>query len=138
MDKRQTNYMTTQHLSYRNGKFNGKSRNFNMKNIRIIVLCISPCILSLCLPLSTHTIIRHSFADVLQLQMFAPLIKYKELLHSMPSCISDVKAWAIANMLRLNDNKTELMHVTPKSTKHLYALPTSITIGNKINKKYML
>ena len=48
----------------------------------------------------------------------------------MQSCISDVKAWATANMLKLNDNKTEFMHVTSKRTKHLHILPTSITIGN--------
>ena len=48
----------------------------------------------------------------------------------MQSCISDVKAWATANMLKLNDNKTELMLVTSKRTKHLHNLPTSITIGN--------
>ena len=33
-------------------------------------------------------------------------------------------------MLKLNDNETELMHVTQKRTKHLHNLPTSITIGN--------
>ena len=33
-------------------------------------------------------------------------------------------------MLKLNDNKTELMIVTSKRTKHLHNLPTSITIGN--------
>ena len=48
----------------------------------------------------------------------------------MQSCISDVKAWAIVNMPKLNDNKTELMLVTYKGTKHLHNLPTSITIGN--------
>ena len=48
----------------------------------------------------------------------------------MQSCISDVAAWATANMLKLNDNKTELMLVTSKRTKHLHNLPTSITIGN--------
>ena len=52
-----------------------------------------------------------------------------ELLHSIQSCISDVKAWATVNMLELNDNKTELMLVTSKRTKHLHSLPTSITIG---------
>ena len=44
--------------------------------------------------------------------------------------MSDVKAWATANMLKLNDNKTELMLVTTKRTTHLHTLPTSITIGN--------
>ena len=33
-------------------------------------------------------------------------------------------------MPKLNDNKTELMLVTSKSTKHLQNLPTSVTIGN--------
>ena len=33
-------------------------------------------------------------------------------------------------MLTLNDNKTELMFVTSKRTKHLHSLPTSITISN--------
>ena len=47
----------------------------------------------------------------------------------MQSCISDVKAWATANMLKFND-KTELMLVTSKRTQHLNSLPTSITIGN--------
>ena len=48
----------------------------------------------------------------------------------MQSCIIDVKAWATVNMPKLNDNKTELMLVASKRTKHLNNLPTSITIGN--------
>ena len=48
----------------------------------------------------------------------------------MQSCICDVKAWTTANMLKLNDNKTELMLVTSKRTKHLHNIPISITIGN--------
>ena len=62
--------------------------------------------------------------------MSAPPDRISELLHSMQSCISDVKTWATANMLRLNDNKTKLMLVTSKRTKHLHSLPTSIAIGN--------
>ena len=62
--------------------------------------------------------------------MSAPPDRIYELLHSIQSCISDVKAWATANMLKLNDNKTELMPVTSKRTSHLHNLPTSITIGN--------
>ena len=62
--------------------------------------------------------------------MSAPPDRISELLHSMQSCISDVKAWTTANMLKLNDSKTELMLVTSKRSKHLHSLPTSITIGN--------
>ena len=47
----------------------------------------------------------------------------------MQSRISVVKAWSTANILRLND-KTELMLVTLKITKHLHNLNTSIAIGN--------
>ena len=48
----------------------------------------------------------------------------------MHSCISDVKAWATANMIKLNDDKTELMLVTCKINKHFHNLPPAITIGN--------
>ena len=54
----------------------------------------------------SHSIIHHSFADELQLHMSAPPNKIYELLHSMQSCISEVIAWATANMLKLNENKT--------------------------------
>ena len=77
----------------------------------------------------SHCITHHSFADDLQLQMSTPN-KISELLYSMQSCISYVKAWATRNMLKLCDNKTELILVTSKRTKHLHNLPTSITIGN--------
>ena len=80
--------------------------------------------------IDSHSITHHSFVDDLQLQMSAPPDRISELLHSMQSCIGNVKAWASANMLKLNDNKTELMLVTSKRTKHLHSLPTSITIGN--------
>ena len=56
--------------------------------------------------IDSHSIIHHSFADDLQLQMSAPPDRISEQLHSMQSCISDVKALATANMLKLNDSKT--------------------------------
>ena len=64
--------------------------------------------------IDSHSIIHHSFADDLQLQMSAPPDRISKLLHSMQSCICDVKAWATANILKLNDSKTELMLVTSK------------------------
>ena len=92
----------------------------------LIVLYVKP----LSAIIDSHSIIHHSFADDLQLQMSAPPDRISELLHSMQSCISDVKAWATANMLKLNDSKTELMLVTSKRSKHLHNLPTSSTMGN--------
>ena len=74
--------------------------------------------------IDSHSIMHHSFAGDLRLQMSAPPDKISRLLHSMQSCIGDVKAWATANMLKLNDNKRELMLVTSNRTKHLHYLPT--------------
>ena len=55
----------------------------------------------------------YSFSADLQLLISTPS-KISELLHSMQSRISDVEAWAMASMLNINDNKTELMLVTSK------------------------
>ena len=80
--------------------------------------------------IDSHSIMHHSFADDLQLQISAPPDRISELLHSMQSCIGDVNACATANMLKLNDSQTDLMLVTSNRSKHLHNLPTSITIGN--------
>ena len=76
--------------------------------------------------IDSHYIMHHSFADDIQLQMPAPPDRISKLLHSM----SDVKAWATVNMLKLNDNKTKFMLFITNRPKHLHNLPTSITIGN--------
>ena len=80
--------------------------------------------------INSHSIIHHSLTDDLQKQMTALPDRISELLHTMQSCICDVIAWATANMLKLDENKTELMLVISKGNKHLHNLPTSITIGN--------
>ena len=56
--------------------------------------------------IDSHSIIHHSFANDLQLHMSALPDNISELLQSMQSCICDVNAWATANALKLNDNKT--------------------------------
>ena len=61
--------------------------------------------------IDSYSIIHHSFADDLQLQMSAPPDRISELLHYIQSCISDVKSWATANMTKHNDDKTELILV---------------------------
>ena len=75
--------------------------------------------------IDSHSITDHSFGNDLQLQILAPA-KIFELLHSMHSCISDVKVWATAKALRLTDNKVVLMLVASKRTTHLHCLPASI------------
>ena len=54
------------------------------------------------------TVTHHSFADDLQLQMSTQI---SELLHSMQSSVGDVKALVTANMLKFNDNKSELAQI---------------------------
>ena len=71
--------------------------------VQFLALYLSACILSLCLLLLFCTIMHHSFADDIQLQMSDPPNKIFELLHSMQSNISDGNAWATVNMLKLND-----------------------------------
>ena len=97
--------------------------------VQFLTQCFSPCILTLCLLLLTHTqsytihlLITYNYRCLL------PLIEY--LGYFTQSCMSDVKAWATANMPKLNENKTELMLVASKRTRHLHILPTSITIGS--------
>ena len=58
--------------------------------------------------IDSHSIIHHLFADDLQLQMSAHTDRISELHHSMQSCISDVKAWAAANIHKLNDNNNNI------------------------------
>ena len=77
--------------------------------------------------IDSHSSMHHIFADDLQSQMSAPPYKIFELLHSMQLCMSDVKAWAPTNMSKLNDNKTKLMLVTSKRTKHLHNLLQSLS-----------
>ena len=79
--------------------------------------------------IDSYFITQHSFADDLQLQKSAPPDNIFELLHSMQSCICDVKALVTANMHKFNCNNTDLMLFTSKRTKHLNNLLSSITFG---------
>ena len=87
--------------------------------VKFLDLCFSLCILSLCLPLLTHNIKHHSFAHGLHLQMYAPLEEIFELLHSMQSCMCDVKS--CLNLMTPRQNSC---------SSPLRDLPTSIAIGN--------
>ena len=92
-----------------------------------MALCFSPCILSLCLPLLTHTP-SYTIHLLMTCNYRCPL-PLMEYLSYFTLC-SHIKAWVTANMLKLNENKTDLMLITSIRTKHLNSLPTSITIGN--------
>ena len=76
--------------------------------------------------IDSHSIIHHSFADNMQIQMSAPPDRISEPHHSIQSCMSDANAWETANMPKYNDYKTELMLVTSNRTKHLHSLLQSL------------
>ena len=69
-------------------------------------ICFTMYLKPLSAIIDSHSIMHHSLADDLQLQMTAPPDRISELLHTMQSCMRDVKACPTANMLILNDNKT--------------------------------
>ena len=56
--------------------------------------------------IDSQSIIHHSFGDDIQLLMSAPPDGISELLKTIQSCISNVKASATANVHKLSDNKT--------------------------------
>ena len=87
-----------------------------------IIFCVLSGPLALCMLMLFRSFLTPSML------MSAPPDKISELLQYMQSCISDVNAWETVSMLRLNDNKTELMLVTSKRTKYLHNLPTLIAM----------
>ena len=78
--------------------------------------------------IDSHSIIHHSFADDMQLQMSAPMMKYM----SYFTLCSHVYVMSIFGQqrkcLNLMTNKRTL--VTSNRTKHLHTMPTSFTIVN--------
>ena len=95
--------------------------------VQLLALYFSPCILSLCLPLSTRTLLYAiHLLTTYNNRCLLPLIKYM----SYFTLCSHLRVMSTANMLKLSDNKTELMLVTSIRAMHLHSLPTTLTIGN--------
>ena len=80
--------------------------------------------------ISSHSVLRHSFADDTQLQNSSEPSRVNELLHSMQECIRDVKSWMTFNKLKLNDDKTEAMIVSSSSLSLSALLPASLVVGD--------
>ena len=75
--------------------------------------------------IDSNTITNHSYFDNVQLQISSTPEKISKLLHSVQSCICDIKA-------RVTANTTNFMFVTLKSTNNFPNLLTSTTIRNAL------
>ena len=93
--------------------------------VQFLAPYFSSIVLSLCRSLLIHT-----KSHTIHLQVTSNYRCLLLLFRSMQQCIRDIIAWSTASMFNHNDNKTELMLVTSKRTKHQHNLPTSISIGN--------
>ena len=77
-----------------------------------------------------HGLSHHCYADDTQLYI---AIEHSANLHSellrMERCVADIRNWMRHNMLKLNDDKTELIVFASRYNQHLYG-DASMMIGN--------
>ena len=77
-----------------------------------------------------HGLSHHCYADDTQLYI---AIEHSANLHSellrMERCVADIRTWMRHNMLKLNDDKTELIVFASRYNQHLYS-DASMMIGN--------
>ena len=83
----------------------------------------------LCDVTERHLIHHHSFADDTQLRKSAPPQHVSELVQSMQERVHDVKLWMSSNKLKLNDDKTEAMIVSPQRMSTSLPMPDSLTVS---------
>ena len=75
-----------------------------------------------------HGLSHHSYADDTQLYM---TMDWRDGLARIELCVSEIREWMNQNMLKLNDDKTELIVFTSKYKQDLYN-DLSITIGDTV------
>ena len=57
----------------------------------------------------------HCYADDTQIhQIIKPLDNWDDISDRLEACLSDIKSWMCTNMLKLNQDKTELIVFAPK------------------------
>ena len=67
----------------------------------------------LCEIISAHPDIQYAvYADDTQLYITMSPNKHNESFQKLSQCISDIMAWSSSNKLKLNQSKTEILHVT--------------------------
>ena len=80
-----------------------------------------------------HGLSYHSYADDTQLYMTMDHSNnnWRDGLTRIQLCVSEIREWMNQNMLKLNDDKTELIVFTSKYKQDLYN-DLSITIGDTV------
>ena len=52
------------------------------------------------------------YADDTQIYLILKPTEQAEAMHRLKECIEDVKKWSVANKLKLNELKTDMLHIT--------------------------
>ena len=85
-------------------------------------------------PLSTliseHSVASQSFADDTQLESSSTPSQIISSIERTQLCINDIKSWMSENKLKLNDDKTEALLISSKSTKFTDPKPSSLLVGS--------
>ena len=87
-------------------------------------------------PLSNIITVHKICADDIQLYIDFELSDSQSAIEGLELCIVDIKSWAIANKLKFNDSKTEIIHFTSKyRTSHpLPPIKVGDTVVNAVSK----
>ena len=79
--------------------------------------------------ITRHQVCYHKYADDLQLYVSynpADSTETEEALDRLPACVADVRAWMLANTLKLNSEKTEYMVLMSKHHLAKYGKPPTL------------
>ena len=75
-----------------------------------------------------HLLQHHSFSDDNQLYASGLLCDLPLIIQNTQSCVSELKDWMTQNKLKLNEDKSEMILITPPKLQNHISLPTSINL----------